>query len=139
VTETAATTATAPPVTADTTPTATTGVPPGGGSGGTTAPTESQPGGAGDEEAIRVPAAFRINGTTATPAVVNVPAFLAIELRLTSGDGQPHRVRIADVDLELAAGGTAVNEMDGLKAGDYPLVVDGRKAATLHVGAEPGP
>jgi hypothetical protein len=138
--ETAITTDTVPPVTETTAtePTATTGVPPAS-SGGTTAPTESQPGGAGDEEAIRVPAAFAINGRRATPSVISVPAFLTVELRLTSRDGRPHRVRIDGVDLELAAGGTAVKRLEGLKKGDHPLVVDGAHAATLRVGTQPGP
>jgi hypothetical protein len=139
----ATTTATtpAPAATAPATgPVATTGVPPSGGSsGGTTAPAESQPGGAGDEEAIRVPAAFTIAGGTTTPRTVSVPAFLAIELRLTSRDRQRHVVRVANTETELAAGATAVAEMDGLKRGDYPLLVDGRRAGTLRVGAEPGP
>ena len=122
-----------------TTPTATTGVPPAGGSGGTTAPAESQPGGAGDEEAIRVPAAFAINGTSATPSVISVPAFLTVELRLTSRDGRPHTVQLGDLRVDLAAGGTAVKEVQGLAKGDHALVVDGAKAATLRVGSDPGP
>jgi hypothetical protein len=124
-------------------PTATTGVPPQGGSGGTTAPAESQPGGAGDEEAIRVPAAFAIRGTSASPSVVAVPAFLTIELRLTSRDGRPHDVALRGarpvVTVNLAAGGTAVKRLEGLRRGDYALVVDGERAGTLRVGTQPGP
>ena len=125
-------------------PTATTGVPPQGGSGGTTAPPESQPGGAGDEEAIRVPAAFAIRGPSLKPSVVAVPAFLTIELRLTSRDGRPHDVALNGaagpvVTVNLAAGGTAVKRLEGLRRADYALVVDGERAGTLRVGTQPGP
>jgi hypothetical protein len=123
-------------------PTATTGVPPQGGSGGTTAPAESQPGGAGDEEAIRVPAHYAIDGRTVTPRRVNVPAFLPIEVRLTSRDGRPHDVRIDAPGgglVQLAAGGTAVRRLPGARAGSFPIVVDGAVRAELRVGLEPGP
>jgi hypothetical protein len=129
---------------ASTTPTATTGVPAGGTEAeGETAP-EDQPGGGGDEEAIRVPATFVIEGAKVTPLAVAVPPFLPIELTVTAKDGRPHDVTVRGVPsltVRLAAGGTASRRIGGLKAGEYAIVVDGRDSGSvLRVGAtEPGP
>src|SRR4051812_36556276 len=134
---------TAPPATsaptapaAPGTPTATTGAP----TGGTTAPAESAPGGAGDEEAIRTPAAFVVEGGRVTPAVVTVPAFLAVELRVTSR-GAARRVTIpGGSTLDVAAGGTATRRLAGLKPGDYAVQAEGGGAAVLRVTSDsPGP
>jgi hypothetical protein len=124
-------------------PTATTGVP---ASGGTAAPSEEQaaPGGAGDEEAVRVPAAFSVTADGIVPAVVTVPAFLAVEVRLTAKDGRPHEVTVGTPGgdtVTVAAGGTAVLRVAGLQPGSYPLTADGgRVRGTLQVTREsPGP
>lgn len=113
------------------------------GTGGAAAPPESDPGGAGDEEGVRVPAAFSVGAGAASPRAVSVPAFLRIELRVKSSDGKPHTVRVATVAgsaLEVPASGTATRSFSGLAKGTYALLVDGRDSgAVLRAGAEPGP
>jgi hypothetical protein len=117
---------------ATTTPTATTGLPP-----------ESQPGGAGDEQAARVPAAFTVAGATITPARITVPAFLAIELSITAQQAaQRVTVDAPGVGtIDVAAGGTARRQLAGLRPGDYRVTTARGGAATLHVvsGGAPGP
>lgn len=129
----------APPTTSTTTPPPTSTE----GTGGASAPPESDPGGAGDEEGVRVPAAFSVGAGDASPHSVSVPAFLRIELRVRSSDGEAHAVRLATVAgtaLEVPAGGTATRSVPGLAKGAYALLVDGSDSgAVLRVGVEPGP
>jgi hypothetical protein len=135
----------APTATA-TTPTATTGVPKGGGApdtGGTPADSEQQPGGAGDEEGARVPAAFTLSGGAISPARITVPAFLAVEVALTAKDGA-QQVTISAPGggtVDVASGATARRSLAGLKPGDYTVATAGGAKATLHVvsGGAPGP
>ena len=110
---------------------------------GSTTTTEIGPG-AGDEEAIRVPADFAISGSGVTPSSVTVPAFLTIALSGTSKDGRAHTLRIAGpkgpITLAVPPGGSASKDVPGLPEGTYPIALDG--AATdgaLVVGGEPGP
>jgi hypothetical protein len=104
---------------------------------------EDAPGGAGDEEPARVPAAFRLAGDRVTPGKVTVPAFLAIELRFTAADGQAHDVLVrtpAPTHLAVPAAGTATKVIPGLRAGLYLIVVDGRATnGALVVGGDAGP
>lgn len=110
---------------------------PGSTAGGVEAPAPEE---GGDEEAIRVPAEFEVTAGAATPATVSVPAFLNIELRLRSADGKAHDVTVAGVTVAVPATGQATGRVPGLKAGDHPLTIDGRKSgAVLRAGAEPGP
>jgi hypothetical protein len=128
-------TATTPPVTAttppatSTTPTATTG--------------EPGPAGAGDEEPIRVPAVFTIQGTAITPERVTVPAFLSVDVTLTAKGGA-QRVTVAAPGggaFDVAAGGTHHTKLSGLPPGDYAVTTAAGGRATLHVvrGGAPGP
>jgi hypothetical protein len=132
-TRTAGTTAEQPSTTPTATaPTATTGVPP-----------EDQEGGAGDEEPARVPAAFAVEAGRITPKTITVPAFLTVELRLTA-KAAPAKVTLdapGGETYDVAAGGTARVEVNGLKPGDYPVRVEDGGTATLHVvsGGAPGP
>ncbi|HEU4974982.1 MAG TPA: hypothetical protein VFT50_07805 [Baekduia sp.] len=117
-----------------TAPTATTGLPTGG---------EDQPGGAGDEEPIRVPAAFRVEGGEIVPRRITLPAFLPVALAITAVGGR-HQVTVEAGDvgtLDVAEGGTARRTLDGLKPGDYAIVADSGGRATLHVtpGGDAGP
>lgn len=118
----------------ETVPTATTGAPTG----------ESGEGGAGDEEAIRVPAAFRVAADgTVTPRTITVPAFLPVELSITAV-GEDRRVTIdapGAGTFAVAAGGTARKRVAGLKAGEYDVTVAGGGRATLRVtpGGDAGP
>jgi hypothetical protein len=128
------TTAGKPPTTA-TEPTATTGVP---------TATTPDGGGGGDEEPIRVPAAFTVTGSAITPATVTVPAFLAVEVRITAKDGKAHDLRLdapGGGPIALAAGGSTKVRLTGLQPGSYPLIADGgRLRATLRVTTDaPGP
>jgi len=128
-------TETAPAPTATTTtpaePTATTGVP--------TSP-EEQEGGAGDEEAARVPAAFELTIDGPRPLKVELPAFLAIELVGISRDGRDHTITFRDTTLNVPAGGRASARIAGLRPGTYPVDVDGdATAASIVTGAEAGP
>jgi hypothetical protein len=101
---------------------------------------EEQEGGAGDEEAIRVPATFTFTREGVTPSVVAVPAFLTIELGGVSKDGKPHTLNVEGTVVEVPAGGRASALIEGRKAGRYPVAVDGRaNAVTIVSGAEPGP
>lgn len=115
-------------------PGATTGV-----QGGATAPPESQPGGAGDEEGIRVPVELKVSADAVSPATVTVPAFLPLEITARSGDGQAHRVQVVGASLAVPASGSASATVDGQRRGTYPVTVDGRSLGELVVGDEPGP
>ena len=135
------------PTSTSTNPTATTGVPPGGvkptTTGGAPAGGEQGEGGAGDEEAARVPVTLTADGGSLSPTVVTIPAFLAVELRV-SAKGGAEKLTISAPGggtLSVAAGQTATKRLAGLKPGDYPVTTAGGGKATLHVvsGGDPGP
>jgi hypothetical protein len=130
-----------------TNPTATTGLPPGGvkpdDTGGAPAGGEQGEGGGGDEEAARVPVTLTSTGAALSPTVVTIPAFLAIELRVTAKSGA-ERLTISAPGggtLSVGAGQTATKRLAGLKPGDYPVTTAGGGKTTLHVvsGGDPGP
>ncbi len=101
---------------------------------------ESQPGGAGDEQPMVVPATFKIDGNFADPPEVDVPAFFRIRVTGESKDGKQHTIAFQGTSVTVPAGGKASFEVDGLKAGLYPVTVDGRTgAATISTGAQAGP
>jgi len=104
---------------------------------------EQQPGGAGDEEPIRVPAGFGVRAGKLAPPVVTVPAFLAVRVEVASTDGRRHTVVLEAAGrhvLRVPAGGRDSVLLDGLKPGRYRLELDGGKAsAALVAGGEPGP
>lgn len=149
---TAPTTTTVTPTTSTSTststnPTATTGVPPGGAkpetTGGAPAGGEQGEGGAGDEEGARVPVTLTADGGSLSPTVVTIPAFLAVELRV-SAKGGAEKLTIftpGGGTLSVAAGKTATKRLTGLKPGDYPVTTAGGGKAMLRVvsGGDPGP
>lgn len=103
---------------------------------------EGQPGGAGDEEPIRVPARFVIRDGRLSPPEIEVPAFLRVGLSVTSRDGRAHEVRLAAptrVTLSVPAGGHATTVVPGLRRGRWEISIDGRPAGALVAGAQPGP
>jgi hypothetical protein len=104
---------------------------------------ESAPGGAGDEQPIRVPAEFSLTGDQVTPGKVTVPAFLPVELRFRAADGRAHDVLVrtpTPTRLSVPASGTATQVIDGLRAGLYLIVVDGRATnGALVAGGDAGP
>jgi hypothetical protein len=134
-------TAAAPTSTAvTTTPTATTGVPVGGVTTGETTSTststgESGEGGAGDEEPARVPVALTHSDGALSPTTVTVPAFLALEIRISG----PAATATLPGGGRLTAPGTKT--IAGLRPGKYTIsTADGGKT-TLDVvsGGDPGP
>lgn len=98
---------------------------------------------AGGSANARVPATFTISRSGAvSPPTVSAPAFLAISLRVVSGDGKRHQVRVLTLAphvLNVPAGGRASMLIGGLKAGAYAVQVDGKPRAKLVIGGEPGP
>ena len=79
----------------------------------TTSP-EDQPGGAGDEEPVGIDADFTGKGGKVTPAVVQVPPFIAISVTLKSGDGATYKISFGGKTIEAGGGSTAHLKLDGL-------------------------
>jgi hypothetical protein len=101
---------------------------------------ESQPGGAGDEQPMVAPATFQIEDDFADPPDVSVPAFFTIRVTGVSADGKVHTIGFQGQSAKVPAGGKASFDVEGLKAGVYPVTIDGRTgAATITAGAQPGP
>lgn len=70
------------------------------------------------------------------------PAFIAIELSMASADGKAHNVVLRTPTphaLHVPGGGRAAVFVPGLRAGRYPIKVDGAVRGALVVGGEPGP
>lgn len=129
----------APPTAPATTPPATTttsSTPTQTHSTSTTKTTASTPTGAIN---VRVPARFTIlaNGSV-SPPTVTIPAHLPVELIVVS-DGSAHRIALRTTTFNVGAHEQAEKLIDGLKAGSYPLKVDGAPKAVLTIGGEPGP
>jgi hypothetical protein len=99
-------------------PAATTGTP----------PSETSPG-AGDEEGNKVPARLDVAAKQFNPQILEVPAFLRVELTVASVDGRPHLVRIAlpkgPLDIRVPPGGRRRVTLPGLQPGDYLVAADG--------------
>jgi hypothetical protein len=101
---------------------------------------ENQPGGAGDEQPAVVPATFQIEDDFADPADVSVPAFFTIRVTGVSADGKVHTIGFQGQSAKVPAGGKASFDVEGLKAGVYPVTIDGRAGAvTITAGGQPGP
>jgi hypothetical protein len=101
---------------------------------------EDQPGGAGDEEAIRVPAEFTLTGGGITPRQIAVPAFLSIELIVHNKSAQQAVVRLEGAKpLTVAPGETARIRLEGRKKGSYVVDAGPAGQALLVTGAKPGP
>ncbi|MBJ7330540.1 MAG: hypothetical protein JHC95_11630 [Solirubrobacteraceae bacterium] len=131
-----------PPATAQSTPTpespAPQGVPTATAPAATTPPEDAE-GGAGDEEGIRVPVELTVTAQGIEPSSVAVPAFLPLEIRGISGDGQAHLVTVAGETLAVPPGGSESLELEGQQKGTLPIEVDGTRRGEVVVGAEPGP
>jgi hypothetical protein len=109
---------------------------------GTTATGESGPGGAGDEQGTRVPAVYTLKGGALTPKTVNVPAFLAAEVTVSSTDSRAHTVTVKvgkSYALAVPPRGSRTVRVPGQKGGRHQVLLDGKPAATLAWGGEPGP
>jgi hypothetical protein len=101
---------------------------------------ESQPGGAGDEQPAVVPATFKINGNSVDPPDVSVPAFFTIRVTGQSTDGKAHTIGFQGTSVKVPPDGKASFDVEGLRAGIYPVTIDGRPgAATITTGQDAGP
>jgi hypothetical protein len=102
---------------------------------------EAMPGGAGDA-AARTLALLTGRDGRITPRVVRVPAFIAVQIELRSGDGATYALRFGDTTL--TAGGqlnSVSTTIDGLRPNE--VVVGTPKGAgnrvRISATAEPGP
>jgi hypothetical protein len=101
---------------------------------------EDQPGGAGDEVAIRVPVEFTIADGGITPPQVAVPAFLSIEFIVHNKTSQQVVVRLEGAEpMTVSAGGTGRARLEGRKKGSYVVDAGPAGKALLVTGAKPGP
>jgi hypothetical protein len=76
------------------------------------------------------------------PSSVSAPAFLAVQLTVSSGDGHLHQVVLRTPTphtLTVPANGRASIRVRGMRAGQYQLEVDGAARGALLIGGEPGP
>jgi hypothetical protein len=74
--------------------------------------------------------------------LITVPAFLAVQFSVASGDGRSHQVVLktpALHTLAVPARGRASIRIGGLRAGQYQIDVDGSAGGSLVIGGEPGP
>ncbi len=92
---------------------------------------------------MRVPATFAIDASgKLVPSSVSSPAFLAVQVSVSDGDGRAHRIVIhtpTPHTLLVPAGGRASVLIPGLRAGQYAVDVDGTSRGALLIGGEPGP
>jgi hypothetical protein len=111
------------------------------GSGGAGVNTSSNPNGGSTN--ARVPATFIVNASgRLVPPVISAPAFLAVQASFISHDGTALTVLIKAPKprtLKVPAGGKASVLIPGLRAGRYPILLDGKRAGALSIGGEPGP
>ncbi|MHB8658343.1 MAG: cupredoxin domain-containing protein [Solirubrobacteraceae bacterium] len=91
----------------------------------------------------RIPASFELSATgSLSPATVSSPAFITIQLTVISRDSRPHQIVLRTPmqrTLLVPAGSSASILVGGLRAGTYPIDVDGSRRAALLIGGEPGP
>jgi hypothetical protein len=103
-------------------------------------PPEEEEGGAGDEEAARVPARFTVDSAGVHPPQVAVPAFLAIELSVQNGFASPITVRLEGADpFRVLPYATEQVRLEGRRPGRYVIEFGRGKQGLLVTGAEPGP
>jgi hypothetical protein len=132
-----ATTATSP-TTTERTETATA---PAGRTQTTTSP-EGRQGGAGDEQPAYSQALFTGRGGRLTPAVVRVPAYIAIRIELRSGDGGSYGLRFAGRTLRASRDtGSTSASLAGLRPGKELIgePVGGGNQVRVEATAVPGP
>jgi len=102
---------------------------------------EDQPGGAGDEEAIRVPAEFTISpGLKISPPQISVPAFLQIEITVHNKSDQPVDVYwVTGKLMTVQPHDNASTTVKGRKKGSYVVSAQPGGDALIVTGVEPGP
>jgi hypothetical protein len=88
---------------------------------------------------VRVPARFTIGADGAvSPPTVTIPANLPVELIVVS-NAKMHRITLRTIAFTIGPHQQVEKLIDGLKAGSYPLKVDGAAKAALTIGGSPGP
>jgi hypothetical protein len=101
---------------------------------------ESEPGGAGDEQVVRVPVELTVHPDgQLSPATVSVPAFLTLELIIHNDTGASIPVSFQGERLVVASGATEHRRFEGLRKGRYAVRAAGAGTATVIAGVEPGP
>jgi hypothetical protein len=136
--------ATAPPP--DATQPGTTAVTPPATTSTQTTPAGGDDGGSPDDggaEEVRVPASFVVAPSgRLTPPTITVPPLLAVEISLRADDGASHTLVLRTPTphtLRVAAGTREAARIPGLRAGRYPVMLDGHRAGALVAGGEVGP
>jgi len=101
---------------------------------------EDQPGGAGDEEPIRVPVKFTVRDRGITPPQVAVPAFFGLELIVNNELADPIEVTLEGAEpLSVGPGETGRMRLEGRRKGQYVVDFGAAGQALLVTGAKPGP
>jgi hypothetical protein len=107
-----------------------------------TSPSETAPGGAGDEEAAHSLVQLTGRGGRITPRVVRVPAFISIRVELTSADSRPYALRFGKRTLDTGGVTSSVSHrFAGLRPGRKLVgrpVGEGNEVR-IEATAEPGP
>jgi hypothetical protein len=103
---------------------------------------ESGEGGAGDEQPAETLALFTGENGKITPAVVRVPAFIAVRVELRSADGAEYGVTFEGETIKVHGGLASVSTtIDGLRPGEKlvgtPIGASGK--VRIEATAEPGP
>ena len=104
--------------------------------------TESQQGGAGDEEPGRSEIALSVGTGVLKPRSLAVAAYLPVRIVVRSVDGRPHTVSVDTGERSVqvhVANSPAVLNIPGLKPGSYRIVGDSDARATLAATSTPGP
>jgi hypothetical protein len=107
-----------------------------------TSPSETVPGGAGDEEPARSLVQLTGRGGRITPRVVRVPAFISIRVELTSADSRPYGLRFGKRTLDTGGVTSSVSHsFPGLRPGKALVgrPVGEGNAVRVEATAEPGP
>jgi hypothetical protein len=103
---------------------------------------EDQQGGAGDETPAETLALFTGENGKITPAVVRVPAFIAVRVEVRSADGAEYGVTFEGETIKVHGGlGSVSTTIDGLRPGEKligtPIGASGK--VRIEATAEPGP
>jgi hypothetical protein len=103
---------------------------------------ESGEGGAGDEQPAETLALFTGENGKITPAVVRVPAFIAVRVELRSADGAEYGLTLEGETIKVREGlGSVSTTIDGLRPGEKlvgtPIGASGK--VRIEATAEPGP
>jgi hypothetical protein len=98
--------------------------------------------GAGASEGTRVPAIFALRAGRLTPPTVSVPAFLAVEVTVTTTDASAHTALVKagkGYTIHIPPRGSGTVKVPGQKAGRVQVLVDGKPRGVIAWGGEPGP